>query len=424
VLLVLALLGLLAPARALAGEQTLVFRSQPVTLGPYAVEQSYQLVPSPKVDGYVVGISADLVDQNGVSEPISHVMLHHIVFAKLGTPDTTCSQIRDYDGRRVNFPAERFYAEGEERTAIEFPAGYGYPNRGTDLWGMLFMLMNHRKVTETVSVQYTVRYVTDSPLRPVTPIWLDVENCKADPIFDVPGTGPLFSTFSRHSDFRMPVGGYLVAGGAHLHGGGLRLELSDRTCGRSLFTAAPTWGLPLIRPVMHEPGPKHMTTFSIPDGIPVAAGDVLRLNAVYDDSLPHTRTMGIMLVFLAQAPVTGCPAVPSLPADPLSSPGAPPRIRLPLLVQPKGPFVRDPFNAWVGDYLFNAGRVSISRGTTFRWRFAGPSAHNVTLASGPVGFSSQSSVGGTFRYRFTRPGVYKLFCSLHPARMTQIVRVR
>jgi plastocyanin len=48
----------------------------------------------------------------------------------------------------------------------------------------------------------------------------------------------------------------------------------------------------------------------------------------------------------------------------------------------------------------------------------------VTLASGPVGFASPSIQRGTYRYRFTRPGVYKLFCSLHPTRMTQVVTVR
>jgi plastocyanin len=31
---------------------------------------------------------------------------------------------------------------------------------------------------------------------------------------------------------------------------------------------------------------------------------------------------------------------------------------------------------------------------------------------------------GSYTYRFTRPGTYRLFCSLHPARMTQAVTVR
>ena len=408
---------------ARAGEQTLTFDSAAATIGPYAVKQDVQLIPSPAADGYVVGISADVVDQTGVSEPISHVMLHHIVFAKLGAPDSTCTSFIRYDGRRSPFPVERFYAEGEERTTISLPAGYGYPNKATDRWAMTFMLMNHRDVAETVRVRYTVRYATGEPLVPVKPIWLDVNNCHADPVFNVPGNGPRFSTFSRHSDFRLPKGGTLIAGGGHLHGGGLRLELSNATCGRRLFTSEPTWGLPLIHPVMHEPGPKHMTAFTAARGLPVAAGDTLRLTAVYDDSLPHTRVMGIMLLFLTPGQVSGCPAVPTLPADPESRPSAPPRIVLPLLRAPTGP-LRSVLSSWVGDFQFEAQRLSLHRGSTFSWHFAGPSRHDVTLASGPVGFSSPSVAGGTFRYRFTRPGVYRLFCSLHPTLMTQIITVR
>jgi plastocyanin len=48
----------------------------------------------------------------------------------------------------------------------------------------------------------------------------------------------------------------------------------------------------------------------------------------------------------------------------------------------------------------------------------------VTLAAGPVGFASPSRSHGAFRFRFTKPGVYKLYCSLHPAQMTEIVTVR
>jgi plastocyanin len=66
----------------------------------------------------------------------------------------------------------------------------------------------------------------------------------------------------------------------------------------------------------------------------------------------------------------------------------------------------------------------LRRGATFRWRFAGPSRHDVTLANGPVGFSSPSVASGSFSFRFTKPGVYRLYCSLHPTAMTQIVTVR
>jgi plastocyanin len=419
------LTALAFPGLAQAGEQTLTFHSyDPITLTPYGVIQGAELIPSPPLDGYVVGISATLTDTNGVEEPISHIMLHHIVFSKIGTPDYTCKTFTDYDGNSVPAFAQRFYAEGEERTTIALPSGYGYPNRGSDRWGMIYMLMNHRNVTESVYIQYTVHYVTGETLTAVKPVWLDVRNCQADPIFSVPGDGPTFSTYSQHADYTMPEGGRFVAGGAHLHGGGLKLVLTNRRCGgRKLFESDPTWGLPVIKPVMHENGPKHMTTFSTTDGIPVAAGDTLRLTASYDDSLPHTRVMGIMILYLAPSPEAPCQALPTLPADPDSRPGAPPRVRLPLLVQPVGP-AQNVLSTFMGDFAYGAPRVSIKRGTTFSWTFAGPSRHDVTLATGPVGFASPSRSHGSFSFRFTHPGVYKLFCSLHPTEMTEIVSVR
>jgi plastocyanin len=278
-------------------------------------------------------------------------------------------------------------------------------------------------VTRTVYVQYTVHYASGETLTPVRPYWLDEHNCIADPIFDVPGSGKLFSTFSRTATFPLAEGGRIVAAFGHLHGGGVRLDLTDDTCGTRLFRSEPTWGLPLVKPVVHEPGPKHMSYFSTTNGIPVSAGDRLRLTAVYDNSRPHTRVMGIMLFFLAPGPVAKCAPVLPLPPDPLSHPSAPPRVTIPLFKQPAGPWERV-LASWVGDFSYSAQRVVVRRGSTFRWRFAGPSLHDVTLANGPVGFSSPAVVNGSFSFRLTRPGVYRLFCSLHPTTMTQIVTVR
>jgi plastocyanin len=408
---------------ARAAEQTLVFRSAAITIPGYGVAQSYQLVPSPTLDGYVTSMSADVVDGNGASVPITNVMLHHVVFAKLGAPDTTCTTFRDYDNRVSAVSVERFYGAGEERAKLQLPSGYGYPNRGSDHWGLVYMLMNHKPETRTVYVQYTVRYTSGETLTPVRPYWLDVKNCRADPVFDVPGTGPLFSTASRSVAYTMPESGRIVAAGGHLHGGGLRLDLADETCGTRLFRSEPTWGLPLVKPVVHEPGPKHMSEVSTAAGIPVSAGDRLRLTAVYDNSRPHTRVMGIMLIFLAPGPVTKCAPVPALPRDPLSHPSAPPRVTIPLFRQPVGPW-ESVLASRVGDFAYSAQRVVLQRGATFRWQFAGPSRHDVTLATGPVGFSSPSVASGSFSFRFTRPGVYRLYCSLHPTTMTQVVTVR
>ena len=45
------------------------------------------LAESPKVDGYVVGMEAEVVDAQGRVQGRDKVMLHHIVFAKIGVPD-------------------------------------------------------------------------------------------------------------------------------------------------------------------------------------------------------------------------------------------------------------------------------------------------------------------------------------------------
>jgi len=417
--LLAALAALVLPSQAPAAVQTLVFDSAPITVTRFEVARGAQLAPSPKVDGYVVGMSADVVDILGNVVSPMDVMLHHVVFAKVGVPDYTCSNIEDYSGAPAPFQAERFYAEGEERFSLSLPEGYGYPNRGQDAWGLLYMLMNHHPHTMVVKLRYTVRYVTGEPRTAVKPVWLDIKNCRADPVFTVPGTGGRGSTLSRQTDFRMPESGRFVAGGGHLHGGGISLDVTDTSCG-SFFSSYPTWGLIEPKPVLHEPGPMVMTTFADPAGRPVRAGDVLRLTARYDNSKPHVRVMGIVILYFVPGPTSGCAAYPSLaPAPSQADP-----VTIEQLKPPAGPVRRGLRSTWVGDYAFGAQRVSLRRGARFTWHFRGGVQHDVTLASGPVGFASPSMARGTYSFRFTRPGTYKLFCSLHPARMTQTVTVR
>jgi plastocyanin len=131
--------------------------------------------------------------------------------------------------------------------------------------------------------------------------------------------------------------------------------------------------------------------------------------------------MGIMILYFSAGSVDGLSPA-SIPLA--GSPQRPPYMQLPLLRQPRGPVARNIRSTYVGDYLFGNQRVSIRRGTTFTWRFVGSDQHDVTLASGPVGFASPSLQRGRYSHRFTRPGTYRLFCSLHPTRMTQIVTVR
>lgn len=400
------------PAFAHAKERTLTFTTGPISVEAYGVAQQPLLADSPSVDGYVVGMKAEVVDVNGKVQGRDKVMLHHIVFAKVGVPDYTCGGA-----------AERFFAEGEERLALALPRGYGYPNKATDRWGLLYMLMNHKPKRLNGYIRYTVRYVTGEALRPVKPIWLDIRNCSGpDPVFDVPGGGKRFSTFTKTADFTMPESGRLVSGGGHLHGGGVRLELRNATCNTMPFESRPTWGGPKPRPLLHEPGPTKMSTFRSTAGIPVAKGQKLRLAAVYDNEAPHTRAMGIMLLFLAPGAVKGCGSTPALEID-LGRPSAPPPFSMPLPRAPQGPVSRAESTV-VGDFRYGVERISLSRGTTFTWRFTGAFQHDVTVVGGPEGFSAPWTTTGTFTHRFTKPGTYRLFCSLHPAKMVQQITVR
>lgn len=168
--------------------------------------------------------------------------------------------------------------------------------------------MNHRSAYDEAYIQYKVTVDTDPSLTPVEPYWLDVRNCSADPIYNVPGTKGRGSTQVRSWDYRVPEAGRVVAGGGHVHGGARRLTLTEPDCeDREIARSVPTWGLPdhpfyNVRPVLHEPGPINMSGFGTPTGIPVAEGERLRLSSLYEDSQPHVRVMGIMVIFVASDP--------------------------------------------------------------------------------------------------------------------------
>jgi plastocyanin len=58
--------------------------------------------------------------------------------------------------------------------------------------------------------------------------------------------------------------------------------------------------------------------------------------------------------------------------------------------------------------------LSVTRGTTVRFRWTGDEPHNVVVTSGPVRFRTPvRRAGATFARRFTRAGTYRIVCTLH-----------
>ena len=430
---------LAAPAQA--ARKTETFRFGPIDVAGYEVRQNGMDfdIPRPAGAGSIVAMDADLVDASGRPIPIRRLMLHHIVFTNLGRRDATCGQFTLLDSlTKVPALAERFYAAGEERATLDLPAGYGYRVDGDDTWGLAYMVMNHRARADRAYVRYRVTWDDDPALRPVTPVWMDVRNCNMDPVYDVPGGGRPGSTHTETMDWTVPEAGRIVAGGGHVHGGGRRLDLSRPACGPApVASSRPTWGArshPFynVKPVLHEPGPVHMTAFKTATGIGVRAGEPLRLTSLYDAQRPHTRVMGIMVVFFA----------PDASADPACGPPPPdlvesvsptagrtraPVVEVPLFRQPGGRTRRHRGNVrvMVGDNVFSRRNFSVPRGATVSWSFRGGALHNATVANGPRGFSSPNYVQqGEFRQKLTVPGTYELFCALHPVEMTQRIVVR
>jgi hypothetical protein len=67
VLIAVSALALALPALAQAEERTLTFTTQAISVEPYGVAQQPLLAESPKLDGYVVGMEAEVVDAQDAS---------------------------------------------------------------------------------------------------------------------------------------------------------------------------------------------------------------------------------------------------------------------------------------------------------------------------------------------------------------------
>jgi plastocyanin len=81
----------------------------------------------------------------------------------------------------------------------------------------------------------------------------------------------------------------------------------------------------------------------------------------------------------------------------------------------------------VGDDYFvrkgSAPTVTVEKGTTVTWRFAGREMHNVAVTKGPVKFRSSYKKSGTYSKRVTRTGTYTIVCSIHQPDMAMKLRV-
>lgn len=185
--------------------------------------------------------------------------MHHAVFLNMSRTDVTHPEL----------PGERMFAFAEEKTVFWLPPGYGYPYKATDQIAINYMLHNETPRGHAIYITYEIDFVpTTAPqaagMKAARPLWLDVQNGSAYPVFDVlrgsggasgrityppEGAASPYGGGPRLNDWRVDRDGILLAIAGHVHPGGLETDLNFVRGARSahLFTSEAKYVDPTAR---------------------------------------------------------------------------------------------------------------------------------------------------------------------------------
>ncbi|MDQ5807698.1 MAG: hypothetical protein M3320_03385 [Actinomycetota bacterium] len=452
-LLVVVLLAVLPVATASAEERLLTLHSPAIQTSPYVHDtHSVTLRPNgreaPAEPGYVTGVAEQvLVDSKDPdAKPLNNAqfMIHHFLIFAPGRVDQAPGSCWGQSGFIAGRGEEHPDGDFSEFSPPAMRARYGITNRTADgaapPWQLTAMVMNHVKRPKRVFVRLKVWYTTE-PREPVTPVV--VGNCRHlgnAMAYDVPGGGGPGAEFADESTWQVPEGlnGRILGAASHQHGGGKYQTLTSVTCERGLFRAETYHAPPrhiynTIRPILHEPGPIANGTLRSVQGVPITGGEVLHRRAVHDNANLHVAAMGFwVLQVVRDDSVRPCAPMP----DDLREITRPARfddtpnhgLRVPQLFRP----LPAAFRRFTGGSLsvlddgFAPGRITSRVGHPVTWRFAGLAPHTVTVANGPMGFSSLYSgrTDGTYSFTPSRRGTYRLTCLIHPTTMGQTLVVK
>ena len=189
--------------RALAGgAERIKYRIGPFNVIPGQNSIGYApIIERPQVDGYITRIRPDLTYLDGRvprcrrHPPPPRRLGQHIALGQLGL-------------RR-----ELFFAAGEEKTILQLPKGYGYPLKATD--GLApqphdpqpHADRRRRSTWSTRSTSSPRARRRRSGIRPVRPIWMDVQSGSPYPVFNVRKGSGREGRFTYPRDAKNPYGG-------------------------------------------------------------------------------------------------------------------------------------------------------------------------------------------------------------------------
>jgi hypothetical protein len=241
------------------------------------------------------------------------MMLHHAVLFSAGRQDPTCGPEQPFPGKL----GQRFFASGNERTPGLFPPGFGYYADAGN-WSGIFHVMNHSAGPKSVFFQLRVRWSPGAAggVRPLTPIWLDMNNCRTSE-YAVPA-GPS----SSHWTWTSNLTGRIVATAGHVHDGGVRTTLTNQTTRQHLCTSWAGWG----QKSAFQGSIESMSGCTWDRVGTVQKGEVLDLETVYNSPESVPDAMGIMMAFVYEtADLTGgTPAPPDARGETTPPPASTP----------------------------------------------------------------------------------------------------
>ena len=248
----------------------------------------------------IIGVTPDLVYENGAEANITDgPMLHHAMFSaqSSGKSDVTCA------GKGPGLLGERFFASGNERTAIDLQSlPYGYKVNSTETWNMVFDVMNWETTSKKVKIRMTWKYATgtDHTSRAsLRPVWLDVAQCTLNSYYS-----PGFGLSDTHYDWKSSFGGKLIAAAGHIHDHGVNIELTNKSNGEELLCDSVA-GYGGTGYETHSDGRKHVSSMGVCTGNPVSTikkGDTIRLHSIYNIPEGHHAVedaMGIAIAYIS-----------------------------------------------------------------------------------------------------------------------------
>ncbi len=293
-------------AQAGAAAQVLHYEYGPIHIdaGQNTIQFSGSQVAKPDVDGWIVGIKPNILLPDNSVPRVDVIHLHHAVWINLSRTDPTSGG---------TLP-QRFFAAGEEKTALAMPKGYGYRYAASDTWLLNFMIHDLVDQAFDVRITYDITFIPKAgtkPLAEVVPLWMDVQNGQVYPVFDVhrgSGTNGQFTYPDQAVDpyaggaaknrYTLPTGGTVVWAGGHLHPGGLWDDLYVDRGGQSAHVFRST------AKYFEKAGPVSWdVVLGVTKGswrLQVQAGDTLRITTTYDtSSRSWYEAMGIMVLWFA-----------------------------------------------------------------------------------------------------------------------------